>query len=263
MARRGADDISPPARGSLPRPADRTAGAHGEALGGHAAHRARAHARRSPDRVLQREELLFCRSLPSRRGDRQGHPPAREVHPLEQLREPALHLFRRLLLARRPLFRNRGEAQGSRRPRHSGHQEGRGGPAYPHPAERPHDALLVAGREAAGVHRIRRRFVGPVRGQRGRLESPPPHARQVRGSPAVVVARREDDRVRDRPRPGDELRRSQVRQHADRAVSPRQGHDRAPRSHGRRQEHQSRLGAGRTVAGLRVGPERHQQPVSL
>src|SRR6266568_3923472 len=207
----------------------------------------------------------FKRSLGITLGDRSGQAAARQVHVELELREPSLHQLRGLVLARRAVFRDRREAQGPRRSRHSRCEEGQRGPPHPRPAQRAHDAVVVARREAAGVHRVRRRTLGPVHRERRRLEPPPPDERQVRRPRAVLVPRRQDHRVHHRSQLRYRLRGTQVRQPADRPVPPRQRLDRYPPAHGPGEEHQSRLGPGRPVAGVRVRPQRDQQhlPVRL
>src|SRR5256885_1108322 len=154
-------------------------------------------------------------------------------------------------------------------PQLADHYRARPIPQPPLPPQRSrgprHHAVLVPRRESARVHGLRRRHLGPVRRQRRRLRAAPAHQRQVRRPPAILGPRRQDDRLRHRSWRRHRFRRPQVRQHADRPVPPRQGHDRRAGAHGSGEEHQPRLGARRKVARVRLRPQWHQQhlPVRL
>ena len=263
MAGRGADHIPAPARPALPRPPHRPAAPHPEALGRHAAHRAGAVARRPRHRLLQRAEIVLRGPLSRGCRDRSGETAAHQGDVDQQLRELAVHQLRGIILAGRALLRDRREAQRQRRPRHPRRQEGRGGASHHGAPERVDHAELVARRQADRVHGVRRWAVRPVRCECRRQRLAPPHQRQVRRSPPLLVPGRQDHRVRDRPRPGDRLQYTDLRQHANRPVPLGQRGDRPAPSHGARQEHQPAVGARRAIDRLRLGSDGDQRRLPL
>ena len=243
VARRGAEAV--PARDRRPGPGPRRGrrAADREALGRDAAPRAGPVARRVPGRVLQREGLLLRRPLPGRRGHRQGQAPDPQVGDQQQLRDLPLHQLAGQLVARREVPRLRGQARAARRHRHRGRGAEQAGREDRLEAERGHDAVLEPGRQAAGLHRLRRRLQRPVRGRPRRQEPAPAHRGQVRRPASGLVARRQDHRVRDRPRSRHRLQDARHRQFPDRALRPRHGLDPDPGPDGPGEEREPAVGA--------------------
>ena len=87
-----------------------------------------------------------------------------------------------------------------------------------------------------------------------------PHLGQVRRPAPGLVARREDHRVRDRPRARRPISRPwQVQQLPDRAVRPGHRHRQGAGPHGPGQEREPPVGARRPVHRLRVRPQRRER----
>ncbi len=130
-------------------------------------------------------------------------------------------------------------------------------------AERGDHAGVESRRQAPGVHRLRRRHVGPVPRRPRRLAPDAAHQRSLCRSQSVVVARWPHHRVHHRPRPRNRLHAAAHRQLPHRAVPSGQQPDRGPPRHGRGEERRSAVVAGRQRARVRVGPHRCQQHLSL
>ena len=172
-----------------------------EALGGDAPPRPRALARRVAGRVLQREGLLLGRPVPGRRRHRQGEAPDPQVGHQQQLRDLPLH----------QLARRTGRRTGSSWPSPASAAPGTTSSSWTWSAtrkssgsrlqaERRHHAVLEPGRQAARVHRLRGRPQRPLRREPRRQRPAPAHRGQVRRPASGLVARRQDHRVRHRPR---------------------------------------------------------------
>ena len=157
VARRGAEALPPRDRCAGQGASGGRRAAHQEALGGHAAPGTGALARRLAGGLLQREGLLLRRPVPRQRRDRRGQAPHPQVGRQQQLRDLPLHQLAGQLVARRQVPRVRGQAGSARRHRHCRRGPQQAGRPDPAQAERGNHAGLEPGRQAARLHRIRRR----------------------------------------------------------------------------------------------------------
>ncbi len=124
---------------------------------------------------------------------------------------------------------------------------------------RDHVAHVVPRWKENRVYRLPGRLVGPLHREPGRNGVRTPHRRPVRRFASGMVARRQDDRLLNRSRPGHGSRGAAFRQYA-RGALPR-GHKtgRGPAAHGLRDEYQPRLVSRRPIARLCVGSNRDRQ----
>ena len=178
-------------------------------------------ARRLAGRLLQREGLLLRRPLPRQRRDRRGQAADPQVRREQQLRDLPLHQLAGQLVARREVPRVRGQARSAGRHRHRGRRPEQAGRTDPAQAERRHHAVVESGRQAARLHRLRRRrsatssrSTGTARTSGGSPSDKYGDLHPVWSPDGKTIAFATDRG------PGDRLQDARVRQFPDRALRP-------------------------------------------